>query len=182
VKATPKLRFCRFEELVSGDLFIYMHDKGSCVALKVVDPTQNDEPLLFPFGPAFPSGSDGSYLLPRQHVDVISYGKDYVLQLPSGERGWSQSEPAADVLCLLASDSGYFIRANCADRFGEFRPCFIDLKTGSILATDQGLASAFIRPRGPSAIAIEWQLITPEPEPRVIFSQGAAATAIPIRR
>jgi hypothetical protein len=56
-----------------------MHDNGACVALKAIDPTQNGEPLLFPFGPAFPSGCDGAYLLPRQHVNVISYGKDYVL-------------------------------------------------------------------------------------------------------
>jgi hypothetical protein len=50
----PKLRLCEFEELSPGDLFIYFHDNGSCVALKAEDPTQNGEKLIVPFGPAFP--------------------------------------------------------------------------------------------------------------------------------
>ena len=65
VTVEPRLRACRFSQLSAGDLFVFMHGSGSCMALKVVDPTGNDDPLIMPFGPAFPGELDGPYLLPR---------------------------------------------------------------------------------------------------------------------
>ena len=167
----PRLRACRFSQLSGGDLFVFMHGSGSCIALKVVDPTGNDDPLLMPFGPAFPGELDGPYLLPRQNADVISFGKEYVLKLPTHAEGWSQSEPDRETLCILITTEGYFIRANSADRPGEFRPCYVDLTTGRIQANENGLHREFTRPRGASGIAIEWEMVTTEPEPRLIFAQ-----------
>jgi hypothetical protein len=169
--AEPHLRICRFSQLSPGDLFVYVHDNGSCIALKVVDPTANDEPLLLPFGPQLPSGLDRSNLLSQQSTDVISFGKAYVLKLPARAEGWSRSEPDQETLCILATDESYFIRANSAGQRGEFRPCYVDLMTGRIHAKDNGWQGEFIRPRGASAVAVEWELMTTEPEPRLIFAQ-----------
>jgi hypothetical protein len=170
----PPLHFCRFGDLAPGDLFIYLHGAGSCVALKAVDPTQNGEPLILPFGPAFPLSSNGPYLLRHRGGDVVSFGKEYILRLPSHAAGWSLSEPGQNILCILASDEGYFIRGNHADVPGEFLPCYIDMATGRIQATDRGWLSEFIRPHGLRAVALEWELLTTEPKPRLIFSQCPA--------
>lgn len=52
---TPALKVGRFAQLTPGDLFIFAHDSGSCVALKVVDPANDGDELILTLGPRFPA-------------------------------------------------------------------------------------------------------------------------------
>jgi hypothetical protein len=171
LKIEPKLRLCEFEELSPGDLFIYFHDNSSCVALKAEDPTQNGEKLIVPLGPAFPNSVNGPYPLLGREKNVISFGKDWILRFPSHAEGWSSLEPSANVPCILKTRDGCFLRANFSPRIGEFLPCYIDMSTGLIHASTEGLQDRFTRPAGAGVVAVEWELMTVEPKPRVIFAQ-----------
>jgi hypothetical protein len=171
MKIEPTLRFCRFEQLSSGDLFVYMHDDGSCIALKVEDPHQNGEKLILPFGPAFPKPLDGPNFVPWQPMDVISFRKDYILQLPAHPGGWSKFEPTENILCILMTDKEYYLRTNFVPLSREFRPAYVDMSTGLIHVDSQRMQSGYTRPTGVRAVAMEWTLITTETEPRIIFSQ-----------
>jgi hypothetical protein len=173
LKIEPKLQLCKFEELSPGDLFIYFHDNGSCVALKAEDPTQNGEKLVIPFGPAFPRSVNGPCLLEGPQTNVISFGKDFILRFSSYAEGWSASEPTENTVCILKTRDRFFLRANFSPRIAEFLPCYIDMSTGLINADTEGLQDRFTRPRGIWAVAVEWELLTIEPEPRLIFAQRA---------
>lgn len=174
LKIEPKLRLCEFEELSSGDLFIYFHDNGSCMALKAEDPTQNGEKLIVPLGPAFPNSVNGPYLLVGRQINVISFGKDWILRFPSHAEGWSRSEPGVNVPCILKTRDGCYLRANFSSRIAEFLPCYMDMSTGLIHASTGGLQDRFTRPAGAGMVAVEWELMTVEPKPRLIFAQRAA--------
>ena len=174
VKIEPKLRLCEFEELLPGDLFIYFFDNGSCVALKAEDPTQNGEKLIVPLGPTFPNSLDGPYPLQGRQINVISFGKDWILRFPSHAEGWSSSEPSANVPCILKTRDGCYLRANFSPRIAEFLPCYIDISTGLIHANTEGLQDQFTRPAGGGVVAVEWDLMTTEPKPRLIFAQRSA--------
>jgi hypothetical protein len=137
-------------------------------------PTHNGEKLIVPFGPAFPCLLNAPNLLPAMQTDVVSFGKDYVLRFPSSAEGWSGSEPSANVLCILKTREGCYLRVNFAPRAGEFVPCYIDISTGLIHANTGGLQHRFTRPTGEAVIAVEWELVTMEPKPRLIFAQRSA--------
>jgi hypothetical protein len=176
ITVEPWLRSCRFNQLTAGDLFIYMHDNGSCIGLKVVDPTDNDEPLLLPFGPTFPNGLDGPYLLPRQNANVISFGKEYVLKLPVHAEGWSQLEPTKKHSAFLQLAKHISFEQIVLIDPVTFRACYVDLMTGRIQVKENGWHREVMRPPGAMGVALEWGLMTTEPEPRVIFAQRATGT------
>jgi hypothetical protein len=174
LKIEPILRLCEFEELSPGDLFVYFHDNGSCMALKAEDPTQNGEKLIVPLGPAFPNSVNGPCLLLERQVNVISFGKDWMLRFASHAEGWSRSEPSVNVPCILKTRDGCYLRANFASRIPEFVPCYIDMSTGLIQSSTDGLQDRFTRPAGAGVVAVEWELMTVEPKPRLIFAQRSA--------
>jgi hypothetical protein len=179
LKIEPNLQLRRFEQLSPGDLFIYFHDNGSCVALKAEDPTQNGEKLVALFGPIFPSFLNGPCLIQDAQANVISFGRDFILRLPSYAEGWSASEPTENVPCILKTKERFFLRANFSPRIAEFAPCYIDMSTGLINAETQRLRDCFTRPRGICAIAVEWELMTIEREPQRIFAQRRARNQLP---
>jgi hypothetical protein len=45
------------------------------------------------------------------------------------------------------------------------------MSTGLIVANTDGLQNRFVRPSGAWAVAMEWELITKEAKPRLIFGQ-----------
>ncbi len=75
----PALKIDRFAQLAPGDLFIFAHDIGSCVALKVVDPANDGDELILPLGPVFPAAVTGPTLMGPQAMTVVSFEKQYVL-------------------------------------------------------------------------------------------------------
>jgi hypothetical protein len=139
--------------------------------LKAEDPDQNGEKLVLPFGPKFPEMSDGPNLLPWRAMDVISFGKDYVLRLPPYAGGWSKTEPPENVLCMLVTDKKCYLRSNFVPMSNGSGPCYIELHTGLIHVDGQSFHGGYTRPRGVRAVAIEWEMVTTEAKPRVIFAQ-----------
>jgi hypothetical protein len=163
---TPKLKVDRFAQLASGDLFIFTHENGSCVALKVEDPANDGDKLILPLGPTFPAKIICPTLVGPQSMTVISFERDYILQLPPQASGWLTNEPSPDKHCLVVTDNGIYIRANWSRPDEPFRACYVDIKSGSIRAN----ASQYAKPVGTPAYAIEWALLTNEKDPRAILS------------
>ncbi len=50
----PPVRVARFEQLDPGDLFVYPHERGSCIALKTEKPANGDRNYMVVLGPHFP--------------------------------------------------------------------------------------------------------------------------------
>lgn len=48
------------------------------------------------------------------------------------------------------------------------------MSTGLIQASAEGLQDRFTRPAGAGVVAVEWELVTVEPKPRLIFAQRSA--------
>lgn len=166
MKVQPVLKVDRFAQLAPGDLFIFNHNNGSCMALKVADPANDGDKLILPLGPTFPAGISGPTLMSPQDMTVVSFGKDYTLKLPTEATGWVVSEPAPNLHCFVVNERGVYARANFAPPGKSFRWCFVEIGSGSILSKE----SSYIVPASPRAYAIEWALVTDEAEPRAIVS------------
>ncbi len=162
----------RFAQLKPGELFIFPHHAGSCVALAVGDPTDVGVTLALPLGPTLPPGMAQPTLVAPESMTVISFGTDYVLRLPCVASGWVLAEPSPDISSILLADGDTYLRANFAARSHGFRPCYIDIKRGEIQA-DQARREYTI-PNGIKAFAIEWEILTIERKARVILQCGGA--------
>jgi len=71
--------------------FVYPHSGGSCLALKALNDEANGEQLILPLGPTYPPSTGGPRLIVPEGFTVISYGKDYILRLPSATDAWSHA-------------------------------------------------------------------------------------------
>jgi hypothetical protein len=49
--------------------------------------------LIVPLGPRFPDGLDRPSLVGMPAANVISFGKEYVLRLPTRPEGWRLDAP-----------------------------------------------------------------------------------------
>jgi hypothetical protein len=120
VQRIPKVRIDRFTQLDPGDVFVYLDDEA------------NGEQLILPLGPTYPPGTGGPRLVMPEGFTVISYGKDYILRLPSATDAWSQRAPADDVVCIAVTSDETFFRGNCSP-LGEFVTCFVRASDGRVL-------------------------------------------------
>jgi hypothetical protein len=124
MRRIPKVRIDRFAPLDPGDVFVYPHSGGSCLALKAVDDEANGEQLILPLGPTYPPSTGGPRLIVPEGFTVITYGKDYILRLPSATDAWSHRAPADDVFCVVVTSDETYFRANCGTP-GGFPTCFV---------------------------------------------------------
>jgi hypothetical protein len=169
---TPKLRATRFAQLDPGDLFISYDDTGSYVAIAVTDPTNDGDKLALLLGPTCPQYLQFPALTSlRFNAPAISFGKDYLLRLPSSTTGWLAAEPSADRHCLvLTDDDELYIRSSYTTYDRRMLTCYIGLHNGLILTASSAFQSQYSRPRGICAYAVEWIFSTNEKEPRTILS------------
>jgi hypothetical protein len=166
MKVESMLKIDRFAQLAPGDLFIFIHKNESCVALKVVDPTNDGDKFILPLGPTFPAATYRPTLMGPKDMTVVSFGKDYTLKLPTQATGWLANEPGPNQHCFVVNERGVYVRANFAPSSEPIRWCYVDIGSGSILSNDR----SYIEPVSPSAYAIDWTLLTNETEPRDIVS------------
>lgn len=175
MEITPALRATRFSQLKAGELFIFPNGPASAVALAAADPTRDGDMVMIPLGPGLRPEMVARIMEP-QHSDVLSFGTDYEVRLPAAPRGWSIEMPPAEKPCFILtagpSDQKLFLRANFSPD-AEFRPCYIDMKEGRILASASQLRPAFLIPPNIFGYAVEWALLTRESKPRVILSYPA---------
>ncbi len=122
--------------------------------------------LVVPLGPFFPDGLNCPSLIGEPAATVLSYGKEYTLQLPTRPEGWSITAPAPETHCMVLTEEGAFVRANFGPQGQGYRPCYIAMATGTIV--QHGMA--YVEPRGHKAYALEWELLTREAEPRRILA------------
>jgi hypothetical protein len=165
----PKLTITRFAQLAAGDLFIFEHPHGSCVALVASDPTQNGEKLVLSLGPSLPAGAIGPTLYGGVRATTVSFGKEFILRLPSRASGWCEREPPPETPSILVMGGAAYVRANRVPN-PQFQPCYVNVETGVIFTRGQGLVEEFVRPPGSALFAVEWQLVTTESEARMILA------------
>jgi hypothetical protein len=170
MRMDPKVGVMRFEQLSPGDLFIYPYDEGSCVAMKVVDPTSDGDILMLPLGPMYPAGVTCPSLMHSPAATVISFGKEYTLRLPCRASGWLASPPPFDKHGIAVTEKGAYVRANRLPAENEFHACYVDMATGAVHVSGGGRFQQFAPPPRISAFAIEWEIVTVEKEPRVILA------------
>jgi hypothetical protein len=172
MKVTPNLKITRFAQLEAGDLHLCWLGGEPCVAFVAVDPTENGQKLEVPLGPTFRAGTRGPTLVTPANHTVASFGKDYALRLPVSTPGWQEAEPEPDRPCILLVEDRAYFRVD----FGGYRgfiACYVDVASGLICTIGGGHNQQFARPAGTALFATEWELLTTEPEPRVILNISA---------
>jgi len=173
---TPNFKATRFSQLKAGDLFLFPDQSGFAVALAAADPVEG-EIVMITLGPA---PEKAGRLTTGPQENVLSLGNDYELRLPSHPAGWSVEAPPADRLCFVLSSHGPepsgqtpYLRAMFGATQTGFRFCYLDVKTGRILAFASQWPSPYVTPGGICGFAVEWSLLTKETKPRVILSYPA---------
>jgi hypothetical protein len=166
----PTLAVMRFAQLRPGDLFIYPYKNDGFVALKVEAPDGDN--LFVPMGPRFPDGLAYPRLLDEPRSTIISFGKGYTLQLPTRPECWRSEEPSPDTHCIVVGEDEVYVRASFVPPPEGYKACYIALKTGTIVTAGSGHMQPYTAPRGPVSFALEWELVTQEPEPRRILAHS----------
>jgi hypothetical protein len=168
MQITPTVTVRRFAKLDPGDLFIYRHSGGSCIAFVVLDPTDGGDRLILPLGPTLPPGMKWPTLQNPTGLTAISFGKDFILRLSAQPGGWSDTSPPADTHAILIADERTYFRANFSRSSDQFQECFVEIATGVIFVSN---SRSYGMPPGIAAFATEWEITTTEAEPRVILAQ-----------
>lgn len=171
MEVTPSMKSRRFEELDPGDLFLMYHETEWYVAVAVRDPKAVNNPnakdkMVLLLGPSSSAVSRVPVFTSfSQRMPVVSFGKDYTLQLPCDAKSWLDDEPSAEG-CLVLADDKPCMRAT----FGfpnQNTQCYIDLKDGKLITNAAG---NFAYPSGRCAYTLDWALLTAEKKPREILS------------
>jgi hypothetical protein len=92
----PGVTVARFEQLSPGRSLHLSPGRGIVCRHEVEDPTRDGDQLMLVMGPAFPAGLTWPSLVGAPAATVISFGKEYVLRLPSDVNGWAAGSPSAD--------------------------------------------------------------------------------------
>ena len=124
-------------------------DEAGCFALKVSRSLDDDDDCFIPMGPAFPEGDQEPRILNWVAETVVSFGRDFLVELPVQLDCWQLEEPPTGTPCLAVEDDQVFIRANSATSSSRFERCFVKLDDGSVVA----------RVSGVSAYAVRWRLL-----------------------
>jgi len=160
MKISPKVTATRFEQLKPGDLFIFLENGWSCIALATQDPDTVGGKLILLLGPQFPKEMNGPHLIGWGSVTVVSFGNEYELRLPTFPNLWSDIEPPANEFCALLADDVPFFRANFSPTANHYRACYVRVGDGAV---------SFRRPPGIQAFALSYEILVPK------MDQGLAA-------
>jgi hypothetical protein len=137
MKILPSVKIDRLEQIKPGELFIFLHDGGSCFALMAQDPKKKGETAILPLDPT------GASLLQTQVGTTVSFGKDYIIKLPSAQDAWVERDPLA--FCLAVTTEQVYFRPKPGSPFGE---CLVQAADGVILQVWPPIV----------AYALEWEI------------------------
>jgi hypothetical protein len=126
----PKLQITRFKQLSPGALFIFHQKKQAIVGLKVV--VDGGDELVLPLGPEDIPGHGPARLIQPNGMTVISFGKDYVLRLPTDAEGWSAEMPDGNTIAVVIEGGKAFFRANNSRITDKFDPCYVSISDGKL--------------------------------------------------
>jgi len=168
VEVLMKPKITRFDQTAPGDLFVFSHSEGQSVAITAHDATEASGKAACVLGPSFPLGRTGPCLIRGPGTTLISFEKNFKLRLPTKPSSWSTDEPQPNIICCSVTSSGnVLIRANSFSNSAS-RPCYINIATGEI--DHNSGAIALFNPLNRIAFALEWDILSDEPEPRIILS------------
>ena len=170
MQTTPTIRVTRFAQLEPGDLFILRRQHERYVGLMVRDSAENGQTFLLPIGPSLPRFMTYPSLTVDPGTTVISFGKDYILSLPTDPAAWEDEPPPASVTAIAVTDAGVFLRCNFLPHRDQFRACYVDLTDGEICIRGTGTSAAYAEPLGIRAYATRWELLTTTTPPRSILN------------
>lgn len=139
----PPVRTTRFEQLESGDLFIYMDGRQTFYALKTQQPASGDRSTMVLLGPSFIQNVAESFLVPWQPVTVLSFGKGFSILPSLDPASWSSTGPSRTPVCLAVAGENIYICTNGGPSPQHYFPCFVDLNTGAILEQRLPSSAAF---------------------------------------
>jgi hypothetical protein len=160
---------------------MFANNSASAVALAAADPTRDGDMVMILLGAAVDAEMVACIADAPGHMPVVSFGVEYIVQLPSHAGGWAAEVPPPGTPCIVISSQGsepsqqkLYLRVNFAPPGAGFKACYFDVKDGRILASPSQLHLGYQTPTGICGYAVEWALLTKESEPRVILSYRTA--------
>jgi hypothetical protein len=127
--------------------------------------------MFVPVGPVFPDGLTYPTLLAEPAATVISFGKDYILRLPTQPKSWCSDPPPPEKHCIVMAEDTAYVRANFLATGMGYKPCYVELGSGTIATGgSSGRMQPYAPPHGHMSFALEWEIVTQEPEPRQILA------------
>jgi len=134
MQAYPRLSCVKIEKAKPGELLIFPDGSQTSIGLKVIDPTQgsDDDPLTLVLGPTFSGDVVGPHIGSWFHDAALSFGADFLVELPADLNKWSFSQPDAKVPALVVAGDHIFVRANKASTPGRVAVCYVKISDGTI--------------------------------------------------
>ena len=174
---TPQMKVERDAQLDPGELFFAEISQVRFVGLVCSYAGPGPSRLILPLGPHFPDEIQWPTLL-QVPVTAISLGSEFAIRLPVNPDHWAENEPPIDCQCLLVVGTDVFFRANGSSTPRTFAACYVNAATGEVQVRAGSVPPGqFAKPAGTPAYAISWQIVTTEPEPRVVLGYPFPALA-----
>jgi hypothetical protein len=129
----PPLRMTPFSEVQPGDLFLFLDGRSQFYALKTLPPKSGSKVTMVMLGPSFLADVNESFLLPFDPAEVLSFGKDFSILLPTQATDWVWSSRDRTPVWLGVAGSDLFICANSGESPQDYYPCFVNVRTGEIV-------------------------------------------------
>ena len=165
----PAVTASRFVQIEIGTLFLSL-DRERFFALKTAPITPEEQPLMLCLGPTFPADIQESALMNGERTNLLSFGKDFSVLLPSDPAAWV---PEAEIrhpdvrrpVHLAVYEGVVFVCANASEWEGRYAQCFVDLSSGSVTERLPGRAVytnrwqiAIIKPHYPPRMLVSYPL------------------------
>jgi hypothetical protein len=164
---SPKMKVERSAQLEAGELFLFDFDGEKFLGFMCDYRDPNQLKLILPLGPKFTGHVDRPRLL-NINVTAISFEKEFAIRLPLSPLAWSETQPPNDQLCLFAVGTTVYFRADGASSGSIFAGCYIDVATGVVETIPTPPPGRYQRPSGTGVYTTSWEIVTTEPEPRLI--------------
>jgi len=129
----PSLVTTKFRDLSHGDLFIFEYDSHKCPAIKLIDPVNDGREMMIALGPTLTPGSKVPELVGELLLSVISFGKNYTIQLPVLAEDWVIDDQPRGSLATNGQDVYFYLQS-------QIGGIYIDIKKGEVCkAKPQGI-------------------------------------------
>ncbi len=128
----PSVTVERFEKIQPGDLFVCLGEQNY-YAIKTEKASNGDGNSLVVLGPTFPYPADESFLLPWQAANVVSYGKNFSIVLPTDPGAWIETGSTREPVCLAVHEGRALVCTNGGPSPSRFFQCYVELGTGKIV-------------------------------------------------
>lgn len=138
----PSFITAKFLDLSPGDLFIFHYGNFKCPAIRLIDPATNGRDMMIALGPTLTQDSKAPELVGELLLSVISFGKEYTIQLPVRAEDWAIDDQPIGSLATNGKDIYFYLQS-------QFGGIYIDIKKGEICNA---------KPKGILAFTKAWKI------------------------